>query len=263
MKFRIGKNAMIPSLTGPPVRNFHLRVICFCYTLCFHRKNGRAMAQPLYIFDLDNTLIDGDSSTFWSQYLVREGLVEDPHYLAQEAAQMDDYAHGRMDIHRYVALTLSPLAALTAEETDRRVAQWVQSDILPRVYPQAWDLLATLRARQQPTLIISASVSLLVKPIARALGIDDAIGIEVAMAGDRYSNRISGTPSYQQGKITRFHGWREQQPLPPSSTVFYTDSINDLPLCLEADEVVLVNPCPPLRAEGEKRQWPTMRWSLA
>ncbi|MBV8042623.1 HAD family phosphatase [Pluralibacter sp.] len=221
------------------------------------------MSTTLHIFDLDNTLIHGDSSTWWSEYLVREGLVDDDRYLAREAALMEDYAQGKMDLHQYVALTLSPLAALSIAEVDARVAHWVDDVILPRVYPQARKLIQTLNAQGQPTLVISASVSLLVKPIARALGIDEAIGVDVKTHDNRYSNRISGTPSYQQGKITRFNAWRETQAAVSEKVTFYTDSINDLPLCLQADNVVLVNPCARLREEGETRQWPAVSWSLA
>lgn len=221
------------------------------------------MSASLHIFDLDNTLIDGDSSTWWSEYLVREGLVNDDRYLAREAALMEDYARGHMDLHQYVALTLSPLAAMTIPEVDVRVARWVEEIILPRVFPQARALIERLNDQGQPMLVISASASLLVKPIARALGINEAIGVDVLTRDNRYSNRISGTPSYQQGKITRFNAWRENQATVPETVTFYTDSINDLPLCLQADNVVLVNPCAQLRAEGNARQWPAVSWSLA
>jgi HAD superfamily hydrolase (TIGR01490 family) len=221
------------------------------------------MPDALYLFDLDNTLIEGDSSTYWSEYLVREGLVSDAGYLQQEAQLMAEYAVGKMDIHAYVALTLAPLATMTKAEVDRRIMQWVNETILPRVYPQARDLIQTLRAEKQKMMIISASVSLLVKPIARALGIDNAAGIEVRLDGHHYSNVISGTPSYQQGKVVRLQEWLAEHPDMGGKIVFYTDSINDLPLCLVADEVVLVNPCSPLRAQGEIRQWPVVNWALA
>lgn len=219
------------------------------------------MTDTLYLFDLDNTLIEGDSSTYWSEYLVREGLVNDAGYLQQEAQLMADYAVGKMDIHAYVALTLAPLAAMTKEEVDRRVTQWVTDTIMPRVYPQARDLIQTLRAEQQQMMIISASVSLLVKPIARALGIDHATGVDVRIDDGHYSNVISGTPSYQQGKVTCLKVWLAMHPQRNGRMAFYTDSINDLPLCLVADEVVLVNPCPQLQAQGEIHQWPVVNWA--
>lgn len=221
------------------------------------------MSHSLYIFDLDNTLIAGDSSTWWSEYMVREGLVRDETYLQQEASLMEDYALGKMDIHQYVALTLAPLSALTRTEADRRIAEWVREEVMPRVYLQARTLIAQLRDEKQPMLIISATVSLLVKPIARALGIDEALGIDVHIADDRYTPLISGTPSYQEGKITRLQAWMAMRGATESQLTFYTDSINDLPLCLFADHVVLVNPCPQLQKQGEEHQWPTLHWALA
>lgn len=221
------------------------------------------MSHSLYIFDLDHTLIAGDSSTWWSEYMVREGLVKDDAYLQQEASLMRDYAMGKMDIHQYVALTLAPLTALTRVEADRRIAQWVSDEVMPRVYPQARALIAQLRAEKQHMLIISATVSLLVKPIAHALGIDEALGIDVHIADNRYTPVISGTPSYQEGKIARLQAWMASHGITQSTLTFYTDSINDLPLCLFADNVVLVNPCPQLQKLGECHQWPSLKWSLA
>ncbi|POT59900.1 HAD-IB family hydrolase [Citrobacter amalonaticus] len=218
------------------------------------------MLRHLYIFDLDHTLIAGDSSTWWSRYLVREGLVKDARYLVQEASLMRDYAEGKMDIHQYVALTLAPLAKMTIAEADQRIAQWVRDEVMPRVYPQALKLIQQLQAEKQQMLIISASASLLVKPIARALGIEEAAGIDVHIVNNRYTNIIDGTPSYREGKIARLKAWMALRNEPESKLTFYTDSINDLPLCLFADEVVLVNPCSQLQEQGKIHHWPTLYW---
>ena len=220
------------------------------------------MSQPLYVFDLDNTLIKGDSSTLWSRFLVREGYVSDPEYLLHEEHLMLDYARGNMDLHDYVALTMSPVIGLSRDKVDQLVARCVQTDIRPRIYPQALELIQTLQAQNTPMLIISASVSLLVKAIAPALGIQHAIGVEVKMDNDRYTGIIDGTPSYQQGKITCLNAWLEANPACNGPLTFYTDSINDLPLCQRADEVYLVNPCPQLAEQGEQHRWPVLNWRL-
>ncbi len=220
------------------------------------------MSQPLYVFDLDNTLIDGDSSTLLSRFLVREGYVSDPNYLPHEEQLMLDYARGEMDLQEYVALIMSPLTGLSREVVDQQVARCVQADILPRIYPQALALIRTLQAQHRPILIISASVSLLVKTIASVLGIEHAIGIEVKMDNDHYTGVIDGTPSYQAGKITCLRHWLASHPQCTGPLTFYTDSINDLPLCLHADDVFLVNPCPQLAAQGEQHRWPVLNWRL-
>ncbi|HHL1477639.1 TPA: HAD family hydrolase [Klebsiella pneumoniae] len=208
------------------------------------------MGNTLTIFDLDNTLIQGDSSTVWSQFMVREGLAMQKGYLAREARLMADYDRGEMNIADYVALIQAPLA------------RCVREAILPRVYPQAWELIRRLRAEGEQMLIISASVSLLVQAVAAALEIDQALGIDVEMVDGGYSGVIAGIPSYQQGKVARLAQWREAHPQYDGEVTFYTDSINDLPLCLHADRVRLVNPCPQLQAAGAGYGWPVLSWRL-
>lgn len=220
------------------------------------------MSNNLTIFDLDNTLIKGDSSTVWSRFLVREGWVSDPAYLARETLLMDDYDRGEMNIADYVALLQAPLSGVPQAEVDALVARCVREEIVPRVYPQAWDLLQTLRAQGEQMLVISASVSLLVHAVAKAMGIEQALGIDVEMADGGYSGVIAGTPSYQQGKVVRLAAWRQAYPEYSGEVTFYTDSINDLPLCLHADHVRLVNPCPQLTAANARHQWPVLEWRL-
>lgn len=140
---------------------------------------------------------------------MREGWVSDPAYLAREAMLMDDYDRGEMNIADYVALIRAPLIGVPKAEVDALVARCVQQDIMPRVYPQAWDLLQTLRAQGEQMLVISASVSLLVQAVASALGIEQALGIDVEMADGGYSGVIAGTPSYQQGKVVRLAAWQK------------------------------------------------------
>jgi len=220
------------------------------------------MSNALTIFDLDNTLIKGDSSTVWSRFLVREGWISDPDYLAREAMLMADYDRGEMNIADYVALIQAPLIGVPQAEVDGLVARCVREEILPRVYPQAWEVIRTLRARGEQMLVISASVSLLVQAVSDELGIDQALGIDVEMANGGYTGVIAGTPSYQHGKVVRLAQWRLAYPQLVGEVTFYTDSINDLPLCLHADRVRLVNPCPQLAAANEEHRWPVLSWQL-
>lgn len=220
------------------------------------------MGKTLTIFDLDNTLIKGDSSTLWSRFMVREGWVNDPDYLAREAMLMDDYDRGEMNIADYVALIQAPLIGVAKRDVDALLARCVRDEIMPRVYPQAWNLIRTLQAKGEQMLVISASVSLLVQAVAAQLGIEQALGIDVEMADGGYSGVIAGTPSYQQGKVVRLAQWQQAHPEYSGEVTFYTDSINDLPLCLHADRVRLVNPCPQLAAANAQHQWPVLAWRL-
>lgn len=105
------------------------------------------MSNALTIFDLDNTLIKGDSSTLWSQFMLREGWVSDPDYLAREAMLMADYDRGEMNIADYVALIQAPLIGIPQAQVDALVARFVREKVLPRVYPQAWEVIRTLQAQ--------------------------------------------------------------------------------------------------------------------
>ena len=147
-------------------------------------------------------------------------------------------------------------------DVDALLARCVREEIMPRVYPQAWDLIRTLQAKGEQILVISASVSLLVQAVAAQLGIEQALGIDVEMVDGGYSGVIAGTPSYQQGKITCLENFLVHHPQHRGAVTFYTDSINDLPLCEYANHVFMVNPCPQLAAHGELRRWPQLNWQL-
>lgn len=194
--------------------------------------------------------------------MVREGWVNDPDYLAREARLMEDYDRGEMNIADYVALIQAPLIGVAKRDVDALLARCVREEVMPCVYPQAWDLIRTLQAKGEQMLVISASVSLLVQAVAAELGIEQALGIDVVMADGGYSGVIAGTPSYQQGKVVRLELWLAAHPDYSGEITFYTDSINDLPLCLRADRVRLVNPCPQLAAANAQHRWPVLAWRL-
>ncbi len=105
------------------------------------------MGKTLTIFDLDNTLIKGDSSTLWSRFMVREGWVNDPDYLAREARLMEDYDRGEMNIADYVALIQAPIIGVAKPEVDALLARRGRREMRPRVWHLAWGLMQSFRAR--------------------------------------------------------------------------------------------------------------------
>jgi HAD superfamily hydrolase (TIGR01490 family) len=109
-------------------------------------------------------------------------------------------------------------------------------------------------------MIISASVTFLVEAVGRRLGIHSALGIDLVERNDYYTAEIAGVPSYREGKVTRLKQWLDAQPKAYSEIHFYTDSINDLPLCEYADHAYLVNPCPQLAQQATHHNWPVLKW---
>ncbi|UAB71755.1 HAD family hydrolase [Vibrio sp. SCSIO 43132] len=218
------------------------------------------MTKPLFVFDLDETLVNGDCSMIWNQFLVDEGVATQPNFLSEDKRLMAMYAQGDMDMQEYLDFSLNPITEHSIIKVNQLVEKCVLQRILKHVFPQARDLLAQLKQDDVTILVISASVHFLVKHVANQLGIEHAIGIDLIENNERYTTKISGVASYQHGKVTRLKSWLKEQNVSYDRIIFYTDSINDLPLCQYADEVHLVNPCPQIRSYGFENNWNIINW---
>lgn len=219
------------------------------------------MANPLYVFDMDDTLIDGDSAMIWNTFLVEQGIVTDPDFLVRDREMMALYAAGKMDMATYLNFTLAPLTKLPQTTVDALAETCVTTQILPRLFSEAQQLISELTTQQIPMLVISATVSFIVRPLAQKIGIPDALGIDLVTADQRYTAEIDGIASYREGKVRRLDDWLASQSQSFSAVHFYTDSINDLPLCRHADYVYLINPAPALAQQAEgKPNWTIYRW---
>ncbi|WP_413692241.1 HAD family hydrolase [Psychromonas sp. KJ10-2] len=219
------------------------------------------MSKPLHIFDMDETLVNGDCASLWSAFLVRKGVVTDPDYLATDQALMEQYAKGELDMEEYIVYTLAPITHIPQHEIDSLVDEFVASDILPLVFPEALTLVKSLKESGVACLVISATVTFIVKKVAQAIGIEDALGIELVSKNNCYFNQVTGIATYREGKILRLQQWLTEQTNSFDEIHFYSDSINDLPLCEYADYAYLVNPCERLSAEALKHpEWQIFEW---
>lgn len=218
------------------------------------------MSKPLYVFDMDETLINADCAMIWNEFLVEKGIVTDPSFLEEDQRLMALYAKGEMDMEDYIQFSMTPLAELTTSQVDALAKECVEKYILPKQFKQSKTLIAELNKDGVEMVIISASVAFLVKAVGERLSINHSLGIDLVEQSGCYSAEISGVPSYREGKVTRLKEWLQQQPSDYSQIHFFTDSINDLPLCQEADFAYLVNPCPLLKPYGEQKNWTILEW---
>ncbi|QUM78036.1 HAD family hydrolase [Moritella sp. 24] len=218
------------------------------------------MSKPLYIFDLDETLIGADSSVLWHQFLVQKGIITDPTFLAEDARLMALYAAGKLDMPEYLHFSMAPLASLTQAQVDSLVDECVEKCIMPTVFPQATQLLEQLKQDGITRILISATVSFIVKKVAAKLGMEHAMGIDMLVEDDHYSANILGVASYREGKVIRLESWLAEQTEIFTDIYFYTDSINDLPLCLFSQYPHVVNPCPQLTNYAQEKKWPQLSW---
>ncbi|MDX7987146.1 HAD family hydrolase [Xenorhabdus sp. 12] len=220
------------------------------------------MSQHIAVFDLDETLINGDSSQLWTQYLWEKKIITDPRFIEADQEMIIDYNAGKLDMHKYLACSLQALYQVPHEQVDVWLTDFVDNKIRPLFYPAALQQLDIYRQQHIPIIIISATVSFVVKKIAEAFGVQAALGIDMVMEDGCYTGNIQGIPAFREGKVTRLKQWLTEQDLSPQRISFYTDSINDLPMCLFADEVFTVNADPRLQSEADARGWTALNWAL-
>ncbi|NRF13045.1 HAD family hydrolase [Vibrio coralliilyticus] len=218
------------------------------------------MTKPLYVFDLDETLIKADSAMIWNEFLVEKGIVDDASFLTEDQRLMALYSQGKLDMDDYLKFAMAPIAHLSLGEVEKLVNECVDKWIAPKQFQQSIPLLEQLNKQGVDTLIISATVSFIVEAVARHLGVEQSMGIELVTEDDRYTAKVSGVPSYREGKVTRLEQWLSTRDETYSEIHFYTDSINDLPLCERADYAYLVNPCPRLKAIANRPNWTILHW---
>ncbi len=218
------------------------------------------MSKPLYVFDMDETLINDDCMMIWNSFLVKKGIATEPDFLEEDQRLMKLYAEGKMDMEDYLEFCMSPLSNVPIKQVNMLVTECVDKQILPKQFKQSKTLIEQLTRDGIKMVIISASVTFLVEAVGRHLGISTVLGIDLVEQQGTYSTEISGIPSYREGKVTRLQQWLEAQPESYTEIHFYTDSINDLPLCQHADFAYLVNPCPRLKKHANQPNWTILKW---
>lgn len=214
--------------------------------------------MPLALFDLDNTLLAGDSDYAWGEFLVHEKKVDPNHYARMNEQFYEDYQQGKLDIFEYLRFALAPLATLEPQELIDLHHKFMNEVVSKMWLPAAEALVEKHRAAGDQLVVISATNRFIVEPICHRFGISEIIATELEQQDGRYTGRVAGVPSYQQGKVTRLQQWLEEKGETLEGSRFYSDSINDLPLLKVVDQAVAVNPDELLLAEATQRGWPVL-----
>lgn len=217
--------------------------------------------MALVIFDLDDTLIHGDCATLWSEQMGRLGWVDPDSFMRKNNELMAAYSRGELAMEEFMDFSLEPMIGRTPEEVAHLVEPWVEDIIEPLIYSDATKTIARHRQNRDRILVISASGTHLVTPIAARIGIDEVLGIELDVAHGVYSGKTVGVLTYREGKVARLTQWLEQEGESLEGAYFYSDSRNDLPLLSKVDFPQVVNPDPVLQAHAEQAGWPIHQWT--
>lgn len=217
----------------------------------------------LVIFDLDGTLLTGDTDEYWLRFLIAHGMVDHGEIERRNQDIQARYAQGLTSAEEFCFFYLSLLRGHTRTELDRLHAEFMRSVIIPHLPPAALDLLRTTRSRADLLVMSTATNAFLVAPIAQYLGFAHMIATDPEEDVDgSFTGGCVGLPNMRAHKVTRLEAWlaaRGQRLEDFAETWFYSDSRNDLPLLARVTHPVAVDPDPELAAHAMGNGWPVLR----
>ena len=215
----------------------------------------------LAIFDLDNTLLDGDSDYNWGIYLVKKGYLDEEEYKVKNQKFFEEYQHGKLDIFAFAEFQFQFLKNNTRKFLNDVRSDYIDEIIKPMVLKKAVDLVSQHKEAGDSLLIITATNSFITKPIGELFGIENLIGTDPEEYLGEFTGNVKGTPSFKEGKVTRLFDWLNDKNLKLADfekTYFYSDSHNDLALLEFVTNPVVVNGDKILLEKAQEKNWPRL-----
>ena len=214
--------------------------------------------MALALFDLDNTLLAGDSDYAWGQYLVERGIVDGARYEAANQRFYDLYKQGALDIYEFTRFAFTPLKENDYDQLLEWRAEFVEQKIRPMMLEKAQRAIDEHHERGDTVIVITATNSFVTAPIAAAFGVEHLIATVPEMREGRFTGEVEGTPCFQEGKVTRLKAWLDANDASLDDSTFYSDSHNDLPLLELVTNPVAVDPDDILTTTARNRNWPVI-----
>ncbi|KZY62639.1 phosphoserine phosphatase [Oleiphilus sp. HI0065] len=207
------------------------------------------------MFDLDNTLIAGDSDHLWGEFLVEKNIVDAELFKQKNDEFYQDYVDGKLDIYKYIEFSLSPLAENDIATLDALHEEFMAAIIRPIMLAKAKQLIEEHRKKGDTLLVITATNRFVTEPIVNEFGIDNLLAIEVEQVNGRYTGKSAGVPSFKEGKVTRLQDWLKETGHDLHGAYFYSDSHNDIPLLELVDTPMVVDGDEQLLDHAKQKNW--------
>lgn len=214
--------------------------------------------MTLALFDLDNTLLAGDSDYLWGQFLVERGIVDSEYYESENQRFYEQYLEGSLNINEFLKFQLKPLATHPRQQLEQWREKFLAEKIAPIMLGNAFSLLDRHRKQGHTLVIITATNRFITEPIARQFGVEHLLATEPELHNGEYTGAVTGTPCFQQGKVEKLERWLQQNRARWKDSWFYSDSHNDLPLLKKVDNPVAVDPDDKLRQQALDCHWPVI-----
>lgn len=217
--------------------------------------------MPLAIFDLDNTLIGGDSDYLWGEFLCDEGIITD----RESFQKMNDYFYhqyeiGELDIYAWAEFSFKVLSEHSFDKLNQLRKDFMETKIRPIFLEKAQNCIDNHKKNGDSVLVITASNTFVTKPIVEMYGIEHLLATEPEFVSGRFTGKVSGIPCFQSGKIDNLMPWLEKNNENLIGSYFYSDSHNDLPLLELVDNPVAINGDPILIAAANENEWINLDW---
>ena len=211
------------------------------------------------MFDLDNTLLAGDSDHAWGEFLISRDLVDENAHRETNDRFYAQYLAGVLDIHAWLAFTLEPVRKFSEPQRETLLAEFVDLRVRPMVLEAGLELVREHRRAGDFCMILTATNDLITRPIAKLFEVDLLLATDAEIVDGSITGRIRGTPCFQEGKVKKLQDWLAHNGgFEIEDSVFYSDSINDLPLLELAGKAVAVDPDDRLRQVAQERSWKTL-----
>jgi len=217
--------------------------------------------MPLAIFDLDNTLIGGDSDYLWGEFLCDEGIITD----RESFQKMNDYFYhqyeiGELDIYAWAEFSFKVLSEHSFDKLNQLRKDFMETKIRPIFLEKAQNCIDNHKKNGDSVLVITASNTFVTQPIVEMYGIEHLLATEPEFVSGRFTGKVSGIPCFQSGKIDNLMPWLEKNNENLIGSYFYSDSHNDLPLLELVDNPVAINGDPILMAAANENGWTNLDW---
>ena len=213
----------------------------------------------LALFDLDNTILAGDSDYNWSRFLIQEGYLDGAIHAEKNEKFYADYKAGTLDIYAFVEFQFKPLARNPRTVLNQLLKKYVEEVIKPMITEKARALVKRHQEEGDLIIVITATNSFITKPIAELFGIENLIGTDPEEKEGEFTGKVTGLPSFKEGKVTRLEAWLKGKNLSLASfekSYFYSDSHNDLPLMQKVTHPVAVDSDDVLSEYAKSKGWP-------
>ena len=217
--------------------------------------------MDLAIFDLDHTLLPIDSDKAWNQFLIDTGAVDGEHYRENNERFYQNYLDANLDIRAYQRFACEVLQNYPIEQVTKWRDQYVREIIRPKLQSKALGYIRAYKISGFHTLIISATNTFIIEPIASLHGVDSYLGCEFEIINGQYTGELVGVPTYKEGKVDALSNWLDSKDEKASTIHFYSDSINDRPLLEKANEAFVVNPDQSLAELANDQGWPVISFA--